>query len=71
MRLLMLLLCLPSVALAADEDGDGYTVADGDCDDSNADVHPNRQESCEVGEQIDNDCNGCLLYTSPSPRDDR
>jgi hypothetical protein len=56
-RPLLLLLCLTQTALAADLDGDGYDESV-DCDDANADVHPQQPESCEIGEQIDNDCNG-------------
>jgi hypothetical protein len=39
-----------------DQDGDGYTVANGDCDDSDASVHPNAPEDC--GDGADNDCDG-------------
>ncbi len=38
-----------------DTDGDGYTVAMGDCDDTNADVHPGAPE---LADGVDNDCNG-------------
>lgn len=41
-----------------DADGDGYTCAQGDCDDSNADIHPGAFEVC--GDGIDNDCDGLI-----------
>jgi len=37
-----------------DEDGDGVTPADGDCDDSNAEIYPGREEDCNG---IDDNCN--------------
>jgi formylglycine-generating enzyme required for sulfatase activity/truncated hemoglobin YjbI len=37
-----------------DLDGDGFTVLEGDCDDSNANVYPNAAEI--FGDQIDQDC---------------
>ena len=36
-----------------DFDGDGYSKADGDCDDNQAAVHPGADEVCD---SIDNDC---------------
>ncbi len=41
---------------AADADGDGYTVAEGDCDDQDSAIHPEAAEVCDDG--IDNDCDG-------------
>ena len=38
-----------------DVDGDGYTVADGDCDDADATVHPGAAEQCD---DVDHDCDG-------------
>ena len=38
-----------------DLDGDGYSVAQGDCDDNNANVYPGALELCD---QVDNNCNG-------------
>ncbi|MFZ5364949.1 MAG: putative metal-binding motif-containing protein [Patescibacteria group bacterium] len=38
-----------------DADGDGYTVAEGDCDDTDAAVHPGATERCDG---VDNDCDG-------------
>jgi len=40
-----------------DNDGDGYSPADGDCDDSDNDVHPGAQDVCDG---VDNDCDGIL-----------
>ncbi len=45
----------PPVSLALDDDGDGVTIGDGDCDDANAQVYPGAPEQCDG---IDNDCSG-------------
>ena len=37
-----------------DADGDGWTAADGDCDDEDPEVHPNREELCNGA---DDNCN--------------
>ncbi len=37
-----------------DVDGDGYSQCDGDCNDTNPDVHPGATEVCDG---LDNDCN--------------
>ncbi|HCH61583.1 MAG TPA: hypothetical protein DFR83_02180, partial [Deltaproteobacteria bacterium] len=34
-------------ASVTDEDGDGFSVADGDCDDNNAAVSPGAAEACD------------------------
>jgi hypothetical protein len=39
-----------------DRDGDGYSPAQGDCDDTNPMVHPGMPEIC--GDGVDNDCDG-------------
>ena len=39
------------LAGAADDDGDGVTIADGDCDDSDAQVHPEAPELCDGKDQ--------------------
>ncbi len=40
-----------------DADMDGVTVADGDCDDSNPDIHPGQPEDCDG---VDQNCNGIV-----------
>ena len=56
---------LPTLSVAAllacnkpklDQDGDGFTELTGDCDDLDANVHPDAQEVCDNG--IDDNCNG-------------
>jgi hypothetical protein len=40
-----------------DRDGDGFTPAQGDCNDNNAAIHPGAAELCDG---IDNNCNGAV-----------
>ena len=42
----------------ADDDLDGVTVVDGDCDDANADVFPGAEEACD---EVDSNCDGSLV----------
>jgi predicted outer membrane repeat protein len=41
----------------ADDDGDGFSPADGDCDDGDASVNPGAEEICDGA---DNDCDGAV-----------
>jgi hypothetical protein len=50
-----------------DDDGDGYTETEGDCNDSNADINPGETEIC--GDGIDQDCDGSDLSCTPEPND--
>jgi MYXO-CTERM domain-containing protein len=42
-----------------DNDGDGYTEVDGDCNDASGAVFPGADEGT-VADGVDNDCNGCV-----------
>ena len=43
-----------------DADGDGFTLGEGDCDDTDPEVNPGAQESC--GNEVDDDCDGIVDY---------
>ncbi|MBN1815760.1 MAG: S8 family serine peptidase, partial [Sedimentisphaerales bacterium] len=46
----------------ADEDRDGFTINGGDCDDTNADIHPDATDI--AGNGIDENCDGADAVTS-------
>ncbi|MBI4705357.1 MAG: hypothetical protein HY744_29985 [Deltaproteobacteria bacterium] len=48
---------------ASDDDGDGYSEIQGDCNDANADIHPGAVEICDDGS--DNNCNGVKDENEP------
>ncbi|MBI4701543.1 MAG: hypothetical protein HY744_10345 [Deltaproteobacteria bacterium] len=47
----------------SDDDGDGYSEIQGDCNDQNADIHPGAIEICDDG--IDNNCNAAKDAAEP------
>ena len=47
---------VPDTGMYTDNDGDGYSEADGDCDDDNASIHPGAEET--PGDGIDSNCDG-------------
>lgn len=53
--------CLPQ-----DLDGDGYTVDQGDCDDSNAAIYPGAIELCDG---LDNNCDGVVDISCSDPKE--
>ena len=53
--LLAVLAYTPAANAQDDNDGDGYTVDDGDCDDCDDTVHPGAVETCN---EVDDDCDG-------------
>lgn len=48
--------CVASGNVVTDCDGDGYSEAEGDCDDANPEVRPERSEDCDTPD--DDDCDG-------------
>jgi hypothetical protein len=59
----VLFLAVPSAVSAQyeDMDGDGFSVAGGDCDDYNSDIYPGELEI--LGDGVDNDCDGMIDET--------
>ena len=54
---------------AVDNDGDGMTERQGDCDDANADIYRGAPESCD-GDGVDHDCDQEFAPgNDPNPRD--
>jgi hypothetical protein len=45
-------------AAYVDDDGDGWTEAEGDCDDADPNVNPDAPET--AGDDVDSDCDGDL-----------
>jgi len=51
-----------------DDDGDGYTENQGDCNDNDASIYPGAEDIC--GDGIDQDCNGSDVECPPEDGDD-
>ena len=45
------------LTLERDSDGDGFSQADGDCDDDDPSSYPGAEEICD---ELDNNCNGLI-----------
>jgi len=54
--------CPPTAWVDEDSDGDTWTVSEGDCDDTNADIHPGATELCN---SLDDDCDSETDETWP------
>ena len=55
------------VGTGIDHDGDGYTIREGDCDDTNSAIYPGAPD---VQDGFDNDCDGQLDEGAPESDDD-
>jgi len=59
-------LCVPVLAISqcedVDGDGDGWTLADGDCNDLDPAIYPGAMEPCD---DVDNDCDGSVDESLP------
>ncbi|HEV7555487.1 MAG TPA: putative metal-binding motif-containing protein [Kofleriaceae bacterium] len=55
----------PNTTETVDMDGDGMSVAQGDCDDTDKSIHPGAVEICNDGK--DNDCDGVADYSVANP----
>ena len=60
-------LTCPTDPNTVDDDGDGYSENQGDCNDASAAIHPGAAEVCDDG--IDQDCSGADLACTPLPSD--
>ncbi len=55
------------VGTGIDHDGDGYSIGEGDCDDTNGSIYPGAPD---LADGLDNDCDGILDEGSPDFDDD-
>jgi len=49
---------LTDIDIFDDEDEDGFTEYEGDCDDANINIHPDAEELCS--DEVDNNCNALV-----------
>ena len=55
------------VGTGIDHDGDGFSLREGDCDDTNSSIYPGAPDTADG---LDNDCDGLLDEGSPDADDD-